>query len=135
MEAPPDFLSGLAAEGILLIAIHAGVDARLPDLSTNAVGAAHTSSEKSAQSTVVVAVDDTIDAYRDDPAFRSLASYDPISPEQRAFHVRFDIEAHRAFSGPNADLAAWLATHKSEIARLRKLDEQGPAIDVFLKTA
>jgi hypothetical protein len=134
VEAAPDFLSGLTAEGILLIAIHAGVDARLPDQSTNVVGSAHTSSEVSAHSTVVVAVDDVIDVYRNNPAYRSLARYDPLSAKDRAYHSSFDIQAHDALSGPNADAKAWLATHKADLARIHKLDTRGPAIELFLKT-
>ena len=127
MEPAPDFLSGLLAEGIVLIAIHAGVDARLPNQSDNTVGTAHTSSEVSAGSTVVVAVDDVIDAYRNNPAYRSLARYDPISADERAYHSRFDIEAHDALSGPNADPKAWLAAHEADLARIRELDTRGPA--------
>jgi len=133
LEAAPDFLSGLAAEGILLIAIHAGIDARLPDQSTNAVGIAHTSSEVSAGSTVVVAVDDVIDAYRDNPAYRSLARYDPLSAKERAYHSRFDIQAHHGLSGRNANPKSWLAAHKADLARIHELDKRGPAIELFLK--
>ena len=96
VEAAPDFVSGLVAEGVLLIAIHAGIDARLPDQSDNVVGTAHTSSEVSAGSTVVVVVDDLIDAYRHNPAYRSVASYDPSLRQRTRFHSRFDIEAHDA---------------------------------------
>jgi len=135
LQAPPDFLSGLAAEGILLIAIHAGVDARLPDQSTGAVGSAHTSSDAAARSIVVVAVDDTIDSYRKNPAYRVLARYDPLSAGERAYHTTFDAEAHHGLIGPNADPQAWLAAHKADLARIRELDTRGPAIELFLETS
>jgi hypothetical protein len=133
LQAAPDFLSAIEAQGILLIAIHAGVDARLPEQSAIVVGSARTTSEASARSTVVVAVDDAIDAYRDNPAYRSLAHYDPLSPGDRAFHTRYDIEAHHAFFGPHADPQAWLAAHQADLSRIHTLDTRGPAIEVFLK--
>ena len=134
VQSSPDFLSAIETSGILLIAIHAGVDARLADQSTNVVGSAHTISAASARSTVVVAVDDAIDAYLDNPAYRGLAHYDPISPEDRAFHTRYDIAAHDAFFGPHADPNAWLAAHQADLARIHRLDARGSAIEVFLKT-
>jgi hypothetical protein len=130
----PDFLSAVEAEGILLIAIHGGVDARLPEQSAIVVGSGRTVSDASARSTVVVAVDDAIDAYRDNPAYRGLAHYDPISPKDRAFHNTYDIQAHHAFFGPHADPNAWLAAHRADLSRIHKLDARGPAIEVFLKT-
>ena len=135
LEAPPDFVSGLTAEGILLIAIHAGVNARLPEQSTNAVGSTHTSSGGSTRSTVVVAVDDAIDFYRNNPDFRSLARYDPLSTDDREYHTRFDIQAHDALFGPNSDAQAWLAAHRADLARIHELDKRGPAIELFLETA
>ena len=135
VQSSPDFLSAIETSGILLIAIHAGVDARLADQSTNVVGSGHTISATSARSTVVVAVDDAIDAYRDNPDFHGLAHYDPISPEDRAFHTRYDIAAHHAFFGPHADPNAWLAAHQADLARIRRLDARGSAIEVFLETS
>jgi len=138
VQAPPDFLSGLVAEGVILIAIHAGVDARLPEQSTNVVGSAHTISEGSARSTVVVAVDDAIDAYRNNPAYRSLVRYDPLSAKERAYHTTFDTQIQRALSGANTDPKAWrlwLTVHQVDRSRIHELDTRGPAIELFLKTA
>ncbi|MGO9877564.1 MAG: hypothetical protein ACLPVY_27655 [Acidimicrobiia bacterium] len=134
LQAPLDFLSGQVAEGILLIAIHAGVDARLPDRSANAVGSAHTSSETSARSIVVVAVDESIDSYLNNPAYRSLAHYDPLSAKERAYHTMFDIQERDALSSANADPEAWLAAHQADLSRIHELDTRGPDIELFLKT-
>jgi hypothetical protein len=82
----------------------------------------------------VVAVDETIDTYRNDPAYRGLASYDPLSPEERAFHTSFDIQKRHDLSEPNADSAAWYATHQAGLARIAALDKRGPAIELFLAT-
>jgi len=135
LQSPPDdFLSGLAVEGILLIAIHAGVDARLAsDRSAIVVGKAHTTSETSARSTVVVVVDDTIDSYLINPAYRALAHYDPLSAKERAYHTRFDIQERHALSGAT-DPQAWLAAHQADLSRIHELDTRGPDIELFLKT-
>jgi len=135
VQAPPDFLSGLAAEGVLLIAIHAGVDARLTDHSTNVVGSAHTISEASARSTIVVAVDDAIDAYRNNSAYRSLVRYDPLSAEERAYHTIIDRQIRHDLTGANTDPKAWLAAHQADLSRIHELDTRGPDIELFLKTS
>jgi len=132
LQAPLDYLSGQVAEGILLIAIHAGVDARLPEQSTIVVGSAHTTSETSARSTVVVAADESIDAYLNNPAYRSLARYDPLSAKERAFHTRFDIQERDALLGPNPDVQAWFAAHQADLSRIHELDTRGPDIELFL---
>jgi hypothetical protein len=72
------------------MAVRDGVDARLVAASAPFVGNAHTISESSARSVVVVAVDDAIDTCRKDPALRSIAHYDPLPAGQRAEVVAYD---------------------------------------------
>lgn len=127
------FRSDLAANGVLLIAIHAGIDARLPRRSAIQVGTSHTISESSARSIVVVAVADDIEKYLSNPLYRSLAGYDPLSPDERAFHAAVDAEVARAYAGGVTDFKRWSATHRSEQSRVHDLDERGPRIELFLR--
>ncbi len=125
VEAAPSFLSVQAAAGMLLIAIHAGVDARLADEFANVVGKAHTIAQSSAQSTVVVAVGDAIDRYRKNPAFRSFARYDPLSAKERAYVTAFE----------NKDAKAKFATRRADLLRIHDLVARGPAIELFGQTS
>jgi hypothetical protein len=131
--AHDDFHSTQAAVGVLLVAIHAGVDARLVDGEADAVATAHTTSEATARSVVVVAVDDLIDAYRADPTFRVIARYDPLTVEERAYRNAVFAELRRAASGGYARLQQWLATHQRERSRVHALDERGPQIELLLR--
>ena len=134
VEGPSDFRSGLAADGVLLIAIHAGIDARLDRRSANHVGKSHTISEASAASVVIVAVDDGIDNYRSKPSYRDIAGYDPLSPQERAYHAAVDAEAQRAYAEGIADFKRWSATHQRDQLRIHDLDARGPRIELFLRT-
>jgi len=119
---------------VLLIAIHAGIDARLDRRSANRVGTSHTISLASAGSVVVVAVDDAIDKYRSDPSYRDIAAYDPLSPEERAYHAAVDAGAQRAYAEGIADFKQWSALHQRDQRRLHVLDGRGPRIELFLRT-
>ena len=117
-----------------MVAIHAGVDARLPTGEANVVGKAHTVSEASARSVVVVAVDDAIDAYRDNPIYRSIARYDPLSAGERAYRDAVYAEIRRAGAGGIAGLRRWAATHPRQQSRLQELNARGMRIELFLQT-
>jgi len=133
VEGAADFRSRLAADGVLLIAIHAGMDARLPRSSAIQVGTAHTISKSAARSILVVAVDDDIEKYRSNPSYRTFAGYDPLSPAERAFHTATDAAAARAYAGGAADFKRWSETHLREQSRLRDLNARGPRIELFLE--
>ena len=134
VEGPTDFRSGLAADGVLLIAIHAGIDARLPLQSAGHVGRSHTISKASAGSIVVVAVDDGIAKYRSDPSYRAVAGYDPLTREERTYHTAVNAEARRAYAEGISEYERWSATHERDLARVHDLDERGPRIGLFLRT-
>ena len=120
---PDDFLSGLAVEGILLIAIHAGIDARLPTPVNERRGECAHDLRVSVRSTVVVAVDDTIATYRNNPAYRSLVHYDPLSRTQRTYHTKFDLQIRERFRARQTDPKAWFAAHQSDLSRIHELDQ------------
>ena len=134
VENPRDFHSAEVAPGLLLVAIHAGVDARLPERQANVVGTAHTISAASARSVVIVAVDDAIDAYRNTPTYRSIARYDPLSREERAYRDAVYADIRRAGSGGIAGLRQWAATHPREQSRLQALNARGMRVELFLLT-
>jgi hypothetical protein len=131
VEGPVDFRSGLAADGVVLIAIHAGIDARLALRSVGHVGRSHAISKASARSIVVVAVDDGIEKYRSDPSYRSIAAYDPLSPDERAYHAAVNTEARRAYAGGITAYERWSAMHQSDLARVHDLDERGQRMELF----
>ena len=128
-----DFHSSEVARGILLVAIRAGVDARLAPNAATAVGSAHTISEARARSLVVVAVNDKIDTSRADPTYRRVASYDPIAPAARAERSDIEAEVRRAEAGGIRNLQAWYHSHPKETARAHDLDSRGPRIELFLQ--
>jgi hypothetical protein len=133
IDATGDFRSDLAADGVLLVAVHAGIDARLPRRYAIRVGTAHTISESSARSTVIVAVDAEIERYRAQPSYRELAGYDPLSPGERAFHTAVDREAARAYAAGAAAFERFAVAHRRDRARVHALDERGPRIALFLR--
>jgi hypothetical protein len=133
LEDPADFRSHLATGGVLLIAIHAGIDARLDRREADVVGDSHTRSEASARSIVVVAVDDAIDRYRSDPSYHAIAGYDPLSAAERAYRAEVNGEAQRALLGGIGSYRRWSATHRTDRSRVRVLDARGPRIELFLR--
>jgi hypothetical protein len=134
VEYPHDFHSAEVAPGLLLVAIHAGVDARLSEGQANVVGTAHTISAASARSVVVVAVDDAIDAYRNNPTYRSIARYDPLSAEERAYRDAVYADIRRAGSRGFVGLKRWAAAHPRQQSRLQELNARGMRIELFLQT-
>ena len=130
-----DFHSTESAVGVLLVGIDAGIDARLAGSAANAVGTAHTTSKVRARSVVVVAVDNLIGPYRNDPAFRTIARYDPLTVEERTYRSAVLAELQRAASGGFAGLKRWSATHQRDRSRVHELDGRGPRIELFLQTA
>ena len=120
---------------MLLIAMHAGIDAKLASAEANEVGSSHTISETSARNFVVVAVDGMIDRYRRDPSYRSLVLYDPLSTGERKDVTAIEAEARRAYSAGLATLKRWSAAHRRDVTRVTGLDKRGPRIELFLDTA
>jgi hypothetical protein len=131
IESPSDVRSRTMADGILALAIHAGVDARLPLNEAFIVGKGRTIDPARARNTVGVAVNDAASQYRDDPAFRSIASYDPLSPDERAEQQRIATVATAALKGGVDAYHAWSAAHPGAADRLRALDGRGPRIELF----
>ena len=88
-----------------------------------------------ARSVVVVALDDTIDKYRHDRTYRSIANYDPT------LHQRTRVPHNRRCRGPTrvscrTPGAEALVRHppSRSDACVRELDKRGAHIQLFLKT-
>ncbi len=133
LETPNDLRSGTTGAGVQTIALHDGVDVRLTPGLAYIVGDAHTTKNVAPRSTILVAVDDAANPYRNDPNYRLLAEYDPLTPEQRARReqLRFEVLAAQG-AAPNG-ATIWFSTHPREAALMRSYDQAGPRIDVFQK--
>ena len=134
VSSPGDLPSTLAVPGIVLLGVHAGVDARMGPGAAKAVGATHTISETQARSVVVVALDHAIDDYAGDASYLQLVSYDPLSQQERAYHNRMEIAMRRAFLSGRPAIAAFDTSHRQDEMRLQQLDRRGARVAVFLKT-
>ena len=119
----------------MMMGIHAGVDVRQVPALAFVDGKKHTLPPDRAGSTVVVTVEDANKSYREDPNYRTIATYDPLTPEERT--ERDDL--HLAFLGSQANgpdgPTQWLKTHPRERARLNDLDRRPPRIDVFARNS
>jgi hypothetical protein len=135
IEHEDNLPAAAAATGMLLIAMHAGIDAKLASAEANEVGSSHTISEPSARNVVVVAVDAVIDRYLHDPSYRSLVLYDPLSTGEREDVTAIEAEARRAYSAGFATLKRWSEVHRGDVTRATGLDKRGPRIELFLDTA
>ena len=127
-RSPAWVTAGAVAVPLLVLFVRVARSSWLP----TSWGSAHTISEASARSLVVVAVDDAIDEYRNNPTYRGIARYDPLSYEQRADRDAIDAEFRRAGSGGIANLNKWVTTHPREQSRLQQLDARGMRIELFL---
>lgn len=135
LETPTDLRSGTTAAGVQTIALHDGIDVRLPPGFAYIVGDAHTTKDHAPRSTIVVAVDDAANQYRNDPSYLLLAEYDPLTPQQRAQREQLRSDALAAQgSGPYGS-TIWFGTHPHEAALMRSYDRAGPRIDVYQKVS
>ena len=131
IETPADLQSGTIASGILALALHEGVDARLPKGLENVVGSDHVITSEKVGSRITVATNDTVGQYANDPAYRVLASYDPLTPAERHERDVLRYEAGVAgASGPDGQ-REWIRNHPKEIARLQSFDKRGLRIAIF----
>jgi hypothetical protein len=134
IESPSDVRSRTMADGILALATHAGVDARLPTNEAFIVGKGRTIDPAEARNTVAVAVGDAAAQYRDDPAFRSIAHYDPLTPAERAEEERLAADSIAALNGGVDAYKAWNDAHPGAANRLHALDGRGPRIELFQRS-
>ena len=131
IETPADLQSGTIASGILALALHEGVDARLPTGLENVVGSNHVIASDKAASRITVAANDTVGQYANDPAYRLLAAYDPLTPAERHERdvLRYELGTATT-SGPDGQYR-WIRDHPKDIARLEAFDQRGLRIAIF----
>ena len=131
VEPAPDFDSLQATNGVVLALDQAGITAgRTPDFAWQ-TGRAHVVARSAARTTYLVAVNASVDRYREDPRYRPVAEYDALSETDRA-----EVERIRALQprGTTNDLAAiqrWIRRHPSEWKRFTRLEARGDRAVVY----
>jgi hypothetical protein len=135
LDTPPDLVSGITGAGVQTIGLHEGVDVRVEPGQAFVVGDAHTTKGVAPASTIVVAVDDAANQYRNDPNYKLLTEYDPLTPEQRANRGQLQAEALAAMAGVENGATIWFSQHPREAALMRSYDRAGPRIDMFQKVS
>jgi hypothetical protein len=134
VENSNDVRSATTAAGILLLGIRAGVDTRVPKNQAFIVGAEHTLVAEKAASRVVVAVEDAGDKYRVDPNFRLIASYESMTPAERAERAALNHDVYNAtVFGEGA--SRFFATHPGVKERVSALNNRAPRIEIYLRVA
>jgi hypothetical protein len=106
VESSPDLFSAGLAGSVLAVLEDAGVDARFPREQAWELGASHAVDSARAGSRLLVAVGAAVEPLRTDPRYRVVASYDELTPVERA-----ELERLRP---PTDDLfaqAAWARRH------------------------
>src|SRR5262249_12915237 len=91
----------------------------------------HVIDPAAAASRIVVTEDDADADYIGRPGIELVASYDPLTPAERA--EQRALSAHVAFRTAEGFVQAkqWLAAHPLEERRLTYLDTRGPRIEIF----
>jgi hypothetical protein len=80
-----------------------------------------------------VTTDEAGQRFRDDPAYRTIASYDPLTPSERAeLHALAPTIFAMAHDGqPTYD--RWSTAHPQAARLWKDLSNRGPRIDLFLQ--
>jgi hypothetical protein len=130
-----DLGSALLANGVLLRLNEQGIDARFAaDIGVPGVGEHHTIAPPKARTTIVVAADNAIHAYDANPAYRPLATYDALSPDERAYvtdvanQITNDLGPVDSFKG----IAAWGHEHPAAFQRFNELNARGDRAALFI---
>ena len=123
------FTSGLIAGGVLTRLVHAGIPAGFDPKWAWVVGDHYVVEPARAGTHIVVLGDgDDFDAWRRDPGYRELASYDTLSPENRAELTA--LRAEMSAAGPEQTLV-WLRDHPVDAQRVTALSRDAGRGAVF----
>ena len=134
VENAPDIGSFGLAAGVLLRLNEQGIDARFDTTGVRGPGRHYTIPREEARTTIVAAVNDAIDGYRKNPAYRLIAAYDTLSPEDRAFMsgITDRVTKDRGPENYLKSFAAWADAHPDEFRRFNELGSRADREALFV---
>jgi hypothetical protein len=124
----PGFLTGSVEAALLIRLARAGVVAGLSTDQQRVVGDGHVLPRRKARTLLVIVADERIPVYARDPRYRTIASYDQLSPPERAY-----VDEKERVLGALDSTARfyWASAHRSEADRLQELRARGGRMAVF----
>jgi hypothetical protein len=121
--------SGALADAVLLRLQHAGIDAKFDSDLDYVVGDRHVVPASQAHTLIVAAADEFIDPVARDPRFRMIASYDSLSPADRALVTNTIAEINAL---PPLDRLGWPDRHPAQWKRVVYLNTHSDREAVFI---
>ncbi len=129
IQSTPDLAAPSIASGLLVKFSEQGVDAGIAPSLANMVGKHHTVPSDRARSTLLVGGNNYIADLARDPQNKLIATFDRLSPSERAFYDPID----QLLSPMNTrDRAAWVDAHPAEARRYNALTPRSLRAAVFL---
>ena len=135
VESAPDIGSAALADGLLLELDKRGIDARFErDGGGRGVGEHRTVEPADARTTLLTAAGSAVDTYDANPAFRRVATYDALTPDERASLVSLTDELRTYLRTAHAfDVRGWAHLHPDAFRRLTELGERDDRAAVFIE--
>ena len=134
VEGAASLGSAELASGIVARLQQAGVRAGLKSELAWQVGVDHVVDPRDARAVWVAALDDEVAAYRADPHYRLVASYDPLNMHERAELDRLGALLHAGNASELLRARRWVARHPRRWARYSELATRGVLAAVFVTT-
>ena len=129
LQSTPDIASASIVSGLLVKFSEQGIDAGVAPSLAYVVGNHHTVPADRARSTLLVGTNNRIADLARDPQNRLIATFDPLSPSERAFYDPID----KLLSPMSiTDRTAWLDAHPTEARRYNALVPRSLRTAVFL---
>jgi hypothetical protein len=120
-----------AAEGLFALGIDDGIAVRDRPEALHIVGRKYTTTPERAATEVVVTADSDDKPYLDNPQYRIIALYDPLTTAEQAERRALHADLVRAEHGTVAGGLRWKAAHPDAWTRLRALERRGLRLVLF----
>jgi hypothetical protein len=120
--------------GVITGAVEHGIDARYTAADRYRAGPERVVDPKVAAATALVAVGADVATYAANPAYRMLATYDTLTPSERAEDTRLNRDlAHAEATLDARQITHYIETHTEQIGRLSLLAKRDLAAAIFVR--
>jgi len=131
VEGAADINSGGLAAGVVALLERAGYAAGFNEDFAWGIGTNHVITPDRHPTVLLTAMDDKIDQYRRDPQYHLIASYDSLSPADRAFVERTAALLASLWPRDITAIRRWAAQHPQESQRLADLNARSERAAIF----
>lgn len=133
VESAADIPSVSLSEGIVLQLDHQGIPAGLSEaLGARGAGDNHVVAQRDARTLLTAVADDKITAYRNDPRYRLIASYDSLSTVERHFVDGITTQLQHLKGESLTAAQVWAEQHPADWKRYSNLNAQSDRAALFL---